>query len=96
MWNEVDFPLSWHFSDDAPPTEQTTQKTEKILQFPDGGSSLTLSDVLGPIELQNINPHRLSGSSITIKIEEGFTSSNTKNNKLFGVGSHIKTFTQPY
>lgn len=60
MWNEVYFPLSWHFSDDAPPTEQTTQRTEKILQYPDGGSSLILSDVLGPIELKNINPPQTS------------------------------------
>ena len=32
LWNEVEFPKSWHFSHVVPPTNQRTEKIEQIVQ----------------------------------------------------------------
>ena len=35
MWNEVEFPETWHFANAVPPIEQRTERIEQIVQYPD-------------------------------------------------------------
>ena len=39
MWNEVEFQDTWHFVNVVPTLEQSSERIEQIVQYPDGGGN---------------------------------------------------------
>ena len=94
MWNEVEFPETWHVANDVLALEQISEMIEQIVQYPDGGRDLVFSNFFrhsSNLRISYYEPFRVSSSSIpvrTTRIEEWSTSANPKNIKLTGVRSH--------
>ena len=40
MWNEVEFPETWHFANAVPTLEQRSEMIEQIIQYAEGGGDL--------------------------------------------------------
>ena len=94
MWNEVEFPETWHFANAIPALEQRSEMIEQIVQYPDGREDLIFSNYFkhstNP-RISNYEPSRASSSSILVRttgIEKISTLANLKNIKLIGVRSH--------
>ena len=94
MWNEIEFPKTWHFANAVPTLEQRSERIEQIVQYPDGSGDLVFSNSFrhsSNLRISNYEPFKTSSSSIpirTTRIEEGSTSTNPKNIKLTGIRSH--------
>ena len=76
MWNEVEFPETWHFVNVVPTIEQGSKMIEQIVEYPDGGGDLIFSNSFGHSSNPRISyyePFKASSSSIpvrTTRIEE--------------------------
>ena len=94
MWNEIEFPKTWHFANAVPTLEQRSERIEQIVQYLDGSGDLVFSNSFkhsSNLRISNYEPFKTSSSSIpirTTRIEEGSTSTNPKNIKLTGIRSH--------
>ena len=103
MWNEVEFPNPWHFTNVVPTIEQRSEMIEQIVQYPNGGGDLVFSNSFKHSSNPRISDYessKASSSSIpirTTRVEEASTSANPNNIKLKGVRSHtnlVNPFTQ--
>ena len=94
MWNEVEFPKTWHCANVVLAIEQRSERIEQIVQYPDEGEDMIFSNSFHHSSNPRIlyyEPSRASSSSIpvrTIRMEERSTSANPKNIKLTGVRCH--------
>ena len=76
MWNEVEFPETWHVANDVLALEQISEMIEQIVQYPDGGRDLVFSNFFrhsSNLRISYYEPFRVSSSSIpvrTTRIEE--------------------------
>ena len=94
MWNEVEFPETWHFANVVPIIEQRSEMIEQIVQYPNGWGDLIFSNSFrhsSNPRISNYEPSKASSSSIpvrTSRVKKGSSSTNPKNIKLTGVRSH--------
>ena len=94
MWNEVEFPDPWHFTNVIPTIEQRSEMIEKIVQYPNRGGDLVFSNSFkhsSNPRISNYESSRASSSSIpirTTRVEKASTLANPHNIKLKGVMSH--------
>ena len=93
MWNEVEFPETWHFANAILALEKRYKRIEQIVQYPGGNKDLVFSNSFrhsSNPRISNYEPSRALSSSIllrTTRIEEGSTSAYPKNIKLIDVKS---------
>ena len=70
MWNEVEFPNSWHFSNVVPTLEQRFERIEQIIQYLDGGGDLIFFNSFrysSNLRISYYKPSRASSSSILVR-----------------------------
>ena len=67
MWNEVEFPETWHFANAVPNLEKRYEKVEQIVQYLNGGGDLIFSNSFrhsSNPRISGYEPSRASSSSI--------------------------------
>ena len=70
MWNEVEFPETWHFANVVPAIEQRSEMIEQIVQYPDGEEDLNFSNYFRHSSNPRISyykPSRALSSSILVR-----------------------------
>ena len=83
MWDEVEFPKSWHFANVVPAWEQRFEKIKLIVQYPNGGGDLIFSISFRHSRnprIYNYKPSRASSSSI-VDLVQGFLVKKLEKNK---------------
>ena len=67
MWNEVEFPKTWHFANAVPDVKKRYEKVEQIVQYLNGGGDLIFSNSFrhsSNPRISGYEPSRASSSSI--------------------------------